>query len=457
MATIAITIPNFGSDRLSALWEKARSWIGKGSFALVDQGLQACANFLITMLLARRLAPEQYGAYAIAFEAFLLLTVLYAALVLEPMSVFGPSVYRDNMKEYLGVLVRLHPEVSLTILLVVGSWAYVAHSLAKAGGLSSALWGMGIAAPIMLLLWVARRAFYVRLEPKVAAAGGAVYCVVLLLGLGIVHLLGWLSPFVAFLLMALGAAVAGPYLLSQLKPSVKLRPTEPTIADVVNRHWNYGRWAVLSAVASWASGAVYYFALSSSHGLADAGALKALLNMSSPVGQVFAALSLLTLPFASKTHRREGAAGIRRVTWQLFLVYAGGNLCYWSALVLFRGPVIHLMYGDRYSVLLPLVPWVALASVLRIATTAQAIPLRAVKAPSLVFYAYGVSTAVDCLVGAPMTWYFGLRGAVWTDVFSNAAALVVVYFLLQRKLRQEENAVNDDAVSLGEPSLQPAT
>src|SRR5258708_27297402 len=97
-ATLSIERPRTG--RLASMWERARSGAGKGSFALLDQGLLACSNFLITMLLARQLTAEQYGAYALAFEAFLLLSVLYAAFVLEPMSVFGQSVYRDNMKDY---------------------------------------------------------------------------------------------------------------------------------------------------------------------------------------------------------------------------------------------------------------------------------------------------------------------------------------------------------------------
>jgi O-antigen/teichoic acid export membrane protein len=456
MASATLSIQRARTGRLAALLERGKSGAGKGSFALLDQGLLACSNFLITMLLARQLTPEQYGAYALAFEAFLLLSVLYAAFVLEPMSVFGQSVYRDNMKDYFGVLFRLHPEVSLVILVVFGTWAYVAHILAQSRALPQALAGMCLAAPVVLLLWVVRRAFYVKLSPKVAATGGAVYCGSLLTGLLVVYKMGWLSPFMAFMLMALGAAAAGPYLLSQLKAPLKPGLAAPTTAEVVQKHWTYGRWAVLSAVAAWASDAVYYFAMSSSHGLADAGAMKALLNLSSPVGQVFAALSLLTLPFASKTHRQKGPTGVRKVAWQLMLVYVGGNLAYWMVIVLFRSPILHLMYGGKYPQLLALVPWIGLASLLRIATTARAIPLRAVKAPSLVFFAYGVSTTIDCLVGAPMVWRFGLRGFVWTDVASNAVALIVVSVLLRRKLRSEEVKADAENISLGKVSLQPA-
>src|SRR5258708_26936586 len=68
-------------------------WAAKGGFALADQGLISGSNFVISILLARWLVPEQYGAYAVAFGIFILLTVLYQSLLLEPMAVFGGSVY----------------------------------------------------------------------------------------------------------------------------------------------------------------------------------------------------------------------------------------------------------------------------------------------------------------------------------------------------------------------------
>jgi hypothetical protein len=43
----------------------------KSAWSLVDQGLTALTGFCVTFLLARWLAPERYGAYAIAFGGYL--------------------------------------------------------------------------------------------------------------------------------------------------------------------------------------------------------------------------------------------------------------------------------------------------------------------------------------------------------------------------------------------------
>jgi len=64
----------------------------KSSWSLIDQGLTALTGFCVTFLLARWLAPEIYGAYAIAFAGYLFVTGLHNVIVLEPMSVMGPSL-----------------------------------------------------------------------------------------------------------------------------------------------------------------------------------------------------------------------------------------------------------------------------------------------------------------------------------------------------------------------------
>jgi len=92
----------------SELYSQRRSWLKKAFLAVLDQGLISGSNFLLAILLARWLSPEQYGAYALSFAIFVLFSFIQQGLFLEPMSVFGPSIYRNSQREYLGTLVWLH-------------------------------------------------------------------------------------------------------------------------------------------------------------------------------------------------------------------------------------------------------------------------------------------------------------------------------------------------------------
>src|SRR2546426_8986966 len=83
-----------------SLLSKAMPLATKGILAILDQGLISGSNFLVGILLARWLMPEQYGAYALAFAVFLLLSFVSQSLLFEPMAVFSGSAYRNSMRGY---------------------------------------------------------------------------------------------------------------------------------------------------------------------------------------------------------------------------------------------------------------------------------------------------------------------------------------------------------------------
>lgn len=422
-------LPGHRSGRFSVV----RVWSSRGALALLDQGLISGANFVVGILLARNLAPDDYGAYAMAFEVFLFLTIVYSALILEPLSVFGPSVYQNSNREYVGILMQLHILMAIVIFTGLGACVWLLEATSPRGGLAPALIGVAIAAPCVLLFKLARRGFYVRLSPRQAATGAMIYATVVLGGLLAFSHYGLLSPFVAFLLMAAGAAVTAPVMLVRLGVSLKLRSATFKAAEVIRRHWGYGRWALGSAIAIWFSGAIYYPLLGGLHGLADAGALKALMNFSSPVGQAFAAMSLLSLPYAARVHHRGKSGNGRHLAVKLAAIYAGGTTLYWMAIVLFRQPIVRHLYAGKYMEITGLIPWVALGSVLRISATSQAVILRSMQSPWLVFVAYMASSVIAVLIGIPCTWAFGLQGSVFTLVISSAVALAAASVLVVRR------------------------
>ena len=117
------------------LAQKLLRWTTKSGLAILDQGLISGSNFAASILLARWLTPAQYGAYAVAFSVFILLSLIYLALLLEPMAVFGGSAYHNCLREYLRVLVKLQVGVAFLVVVPLGISALVAWKLAPASGL----------------------------------------------------------------------------------------------------------------------------------------------------------------------------------------------------------------------------------------------------------------------------------------------------------------------------------
>ncbi|MGO8814056.1 MAG: lipopolysaccharide biosynthesis protein [Terriglobia bacterium] len=438
-------------------WHAVKTWPLRGFFALLDQGLISGSNFILAILLARWVSPQQYGAYALAFEVLLFMSIVYGALILEPMCVFGPSTYKNDFRAYLGILLRIHCGLSVLVIAAVFAGAAVLHAIKPGSSLPNALVGVGVACPCLLLFWLARRGFYVHLLPRKAALGACAYSATVLAGVTVVYKVRSLTPLTVFLVMAAGAVVTGPPMLRWFKSHMAFLPGRRIrVREVMHQHWIYGRWALASAIVIWLSGAVYYPALGSFFSLAETGRFKALMNLGSPIGQAYVALSLLSLPYASQVHHAEGNAVVGRLVWKLTGLYLGGSILYWLIVILARGPIVQHLYGGKYTQVIALLPWVALGSVLRIGATAQANVLRAMRSPSMVFVAYSAACVVAILVGIPCTRWFGLRGALFAWVLSGAASFVGALWMIRRKARRSEGQVEFVPSSLvlqEEPSM----
>jgi O-antigen/teichoic acid export membrane protein len=260
--------------------------------------------------------------------------------------------------------------------------------------------------------------------PQKAVLGAGIYSALVLAGVAIVYKLHLLSPFSAFLLLGAGAVATGPMMLRWLKPG--LIQTQPVfkIRDI------------------------YYPLLGSFFTLAEAGRFKALMNLASPIGQAFAAVSLLSLSHVSRAHHQDGSAASERLAWRVSVVYVGGTCLYWAVLLLLRGPIVHQLYGGKYMEVVSLLPWVALGSILRISATAQTLVLKAMRSPAMACVAYSAAGVVAVLVGVPFTRWFGLQGALFAWVLSSAAGLVGAVIMLRQKVSKSRVSKEGPAAAL---------
>ena len=411
-----------------------RAWLQKGLLAVLDQGLISGSNFLLAILLARWLSAEQYGAYALSFAIFVLFSFIQQGLFLEPMSVFGPSIYRNSQREYLGTLFWLQAALS-GVALALAIFAVVTFLRHDTGLFQMALLGMAFSAPSVLLYWFSRRAFYLQLRPGRAVGGAVLYCILLSLGVWSLLRFGLLSPFTAFLAMGVAALFTSVYQLRQLRPILFKGKKTTDFWDVGTRHWNYGRWAISGSLFIWIPWSVYYAVVAHFSGLAEVANLRALLNLALPVTQTLSAFTLLFLPHASHVSEQESWAGARGLALKITGFFALGSLLYWLPVCLFSAPLLQFLYAGHYSQIARLVPWIALSSVLSGAALGPTIAFRAMRSPATVTFFYFISSAVALVIGIPATRLFGIPGAVTCIVLSNFVAVALGWTMLARKGR----------------------
>ena len=417
-------------------FQKAMRWGTKGGLAILEYGLIAGSNFVLGFLLARWMTPEQYGAYGLGFSIFLLLSFLYQALLLEPMSVYGGSNYRENLRGYMRTSLKMHNAISVVIFVTFAIAAAVTLTIGKSSALAGALAGLTVAAPCIFLFWFGRRGFYLRITPGPAALGAALYFVLVVGGVFVINRLHILSSFSAFLLMGLAAAACGVSLLIALRRVLEPSTSTPDLRETWRKHWSYGKWALGSSIAGWIPNYLYFSVISIFAGIAHAGELRALMNIAGPVLQTYAALSMLFLPYASRVHSKEGKAGAYALTWRFTALFSVGTLAYWAAVIPFRGPILKILYAGNYSSVGDYLPYFALETIIWSAGVGASIVLRAMESPRSMFIANCVASAITLVIGIPATKYFALWGVVWSIVLANVAGLAVTLILLRRKAKE---------------------
>jgi len=416
--------------------QKLIPWAMKGGLALMDQGILSGSNFVISILLARWMSAEQYGIYAVAFAVFLFLLNFHQALLLEPMLVFGSSVYRSYLRGYLKALLSLHLCVSLLMIVGLVISAAVMSKLGQSPGLPAALVAVAFVGPAVLLFWLTKRVFYLRLSPAPSAASAVLYGGLVIGGLGIVYKYGLVSPSSALVLMGVAGLISSIVLLVYLGSRLQSTENDPSLRDTWNRHWRYGRWALGANAMMWIPVNIFYPLLSRFSGLAQAGELKALMNFASPMLQTCAALSSLMLPYTARVLEQRGGAGVNVALKRMTLLCVACAIPYWIVLLVFKGPAFHLLYSGRYMAVADLLPIVALVSVLGSAFFGPAIVLRSLESPASVFGAVTISSCIALLIGIPLTRSLGVAGALWGMAVSEGLAFAAAVVMVRRKARK---------------------
>ena len=437
MATFPFTVDlksTFAYIRSSHV--RALPWFRRGALAVLDQGLISGSGFLIGILMARWLAPAYYGAYALAFSAFLFLSGFHNALLLEPMSVIGPVSYDKCLPRYLGKLVNLHFALTVFLSCVLAAATAILGNFVADRTIISCLWGACVGTPLILLFWLCRRAAYLKLDPSLAVKGALVYCLAAACLLFLVKTLGWLSGFAAFLIQSLAGVAAACLLLSILTRKSHTYPG-PSTSIVVRQHWHYGRWAVGTQIVYWLSGNAYYMIVAALLRIEDVAALRALQNFALPFGQFVSAVSLLLLPWASGRYAEEGPVGLRRRVRQMTFLFSGIALAYYIVLWVFGGQLTAILYAGRYDGVAYLLRLMVIPMVVLAASQASTIALQVMQSPSQVFLAYAVSGALTVLTGIPLTRNWGLPGAALGLTISNLVFLGFISYRCQARFRKE--------------------
>lgn len=397
-------------DRLRNEVARLRTWISGGILAMLDQGLISGSNFVVGVALARGGGPESYGAYMVAFGAFLLIANVYQALLLEPSVVLAFSLFPENNGRYLLVLLRLHAIFTLGFVVLAGTVLALAGRLNIAPALSSAMAGLLLSTPCVLLFWLARCFAYLEFSPGKALVGSFTYAVTMSVGLALALKLG-VTPLRAFACAACGALAGSAFLLLRYRNTRRTAQLEPSTRDVWMRHFRYGRWGLGTVGLSWAQTNSISFTSGYFLGLGGLGGLNALVGLLLPVLQVLTVATRLALPRMAQRFTLYGFDATRRPVLRVGAALTVMTALYWLVTVIAHKQLLGLVYGSRFLSYAELVPVMSFQLIPWAVITACDMGFSSIQQPQACFPVKLLMVGIAVPVSTAMAWRFGLNGA----------------------------------------------
>lgn len=154
-----------GGTGLKALLQRA-------SWSLIDQGLSAVSNLLLSVIVARQLDAGGFGAFAIAFLCFGLVLSVARATIGQPLQISYSGAPQGQWRE----AVRSALAAAAVLGVLVGA-ALAAAGLLLGGATGEALVAVGICMPGLVVQDVCRMAFFSSGRAKLAALNDALWIV----------------------------------------------------------------------------------------------------------------------------------------------------------------------------------------------------------------------------------------------------------------------------------------
>jgi len=251
-------------------------------------------------------------------------------------------------------------------------------------------------------------------------AGSALYCGGVIVVLLFLQARGWLTPATAFLALGSGGAMAGVVTLARLRPD--WHDDRFSLRSLAVEHWAYGRWALATALVSWAPLNIYYLVLPTWTGLTGSAALRAVMNLALPALHTLIALSALLLPLLVQRRRAGGDALVTSAAWWFAAIFAGMTVCYLGAMWLGRGFIFDLLYRGKYREYVSGVVWAGLAPVAATGTVVLGSMLRARERPDQIFHSWAAAAVVTMTAGLALAAAWGVVGATVGIVISYVVA-----------------------------------
>lgn len=408
-----------------------RATLPRMSWTMVDQGLVSVGNFLLNVLLARNLSPEEYGTFALIFGAFLGLQLFNASLLSYPLSIGLPVVAREDEQR----LVATNFVLMLGMCLPLGS--------ALAAGLL--IFGRADLILPALTAFVflqgqetLRRCLMAGFRHRAAALGDAVTYLGQATIVFILVMSEGLSVATSLLAMATASCVGALIQAWQLRLAIA---AAGRFAETIKSNCAIGGYSLANNLVSLLRLQLLPWCLAAASGAGAAASFQAMINVINLANPIILGLCNI-IPQAAAAAKATGHGEAWRSARTYALLGAPLTLGFYALIFAVPYEFLYGFYGAGS-------PYLALGPVMRIMLVAWA---ASYVTDMICSYLHGIDQAKSAfeinflgvvaiaVMAGPMTAFWGLNGAAVAILGANVLRLLPSYFLLARTIANEGRA-----------------
>jgi O-antigen/teichoic acid export membrane protein len=425
----------------STVQRAVRLFSGRGArdgyLAAIDQGLISVANFIATIILARHITPTELGMYGVGFTALRLARAVQEGITIQPLNTFGAAMEPAEFKRYATATSLIQ-----VLLAILSSIVVVAV------GLALIYTGNDTAGPVMLSLSLAvlwwqmqeyiRRLMYTRGDVPNAVLNSALangFRLALMVWLANQGTLTGLSGLRAIGLGSLVALIPG---LWQTRTWWTLKFSN--LAETWKRNWNFGRFMLGASLSTWVSVEFYPVLTAGMISFAAAGAYRAIQNLVQPVQLLLRAIDTFMTPKAARAYQLNGFQNLNSLLRKTYIIFSGPILIFLALAVIYRVPLLKLLYGDTYLAYADGVILMAIFYALWFAYWPLQTALKAMHSSRPIFIANLAAIVAMFTIGI---WFIRTWGVYGTMAGQALNALIVasVHFVAWRAIRQTTTSI----------------
>jgi O-antigen/teichoic acid export membrane protein len=309
-------------------------------WGIADQGLSSLTNFGVGVLVARSVSPEDFGAFSLAFAAYIIALVIGRGLVGEPLVVRSSRVplaqWREAAAASTGFVIALSALISAVVL--VGA-------LVARGRVGEAFVALALVLPGLLLQDAWRFAFVANGQPRLAFLSDLIWLAVLVPGLLALDAWGVTSLAGPVLIWG-GSALLAAFM------ATSLARTWPAIGKARSwwrRNLDLGPRFTIEGVISVAAAQATLYVLGGVAGLSAAGAFRGAQLLLGPIQMLIMGISMVGVPEGVRILHSRGPRGLPRPATLVSLALAAGAVLWGLLLTLLPQDVGRQILGESWD------------------------------------------------------------------------------------------------------------